>query len=71
MHHGNWRQRAVTISHLTSVENVQYTAVVSMSETDFTMVRKLLLDFIDRKRSIVAHSQEEDLFGVCVDLFRA
>ncbi len=70
VHQNNWRQRAVVDAQMASVENLHYTAVVSASDADFQAIRELLLEFIDRKRTIVASAKEEDLYCVCLDLFR-
>ncbi len=70
IHHNNWRQRAVLNSQLCSLEDLHYTAVVSMSRKDFGRVKELLVEAIEKKRRVVVNSPEEDVFCVGVDLFR-
>ncbi len=69
LNHQNWRAKAVIDSQKASSQGVHYTAIQSVSRSDFEKIHGLLLKFIDQQRKIVTGSPEEDLAVFCCDWF--
>ena len=69
IHHNNWRQKAVTDSSMVNKESIHYTAIYSMSRSDFRDLKKRILDVIEHSRNVVEISKEEDIVCFTCDLF--
>lgn len=68
--HKNWREQAVKNNLMKNQQKcINYTAVYSLSKKDFEDFRYMLLNFIDRTRTLVEPSIEETLIAFCCDLF--
>lgn len=70
VHHANWRNRAVSDSQKRFDAGIHYTAIHSLSLTDFEQIKELFLQLIDRTRKIVTPSKEEEIINICLDCFR-
>ncbi len=68
--HQNWRSRAIMDSQLEESDGVHYTAIQSLSLTDFEEVKALILKLIDRQRNLVGPSKAEELACLTCDWFR-
>ena len=69
IHHSNWRQRAITDSTMPGRDNVHYTAVYSLSRSDYQHLKEKMLDLVEHSRKVVAPSKEEELVCFACDLF--
>lgn len=70
VHHQNWRQRAVADSMLPMHDGVHYTAVYSISRTDFEKLKARMLEMIEYSRVLIGPSKEEELIAFTCDIFR-
>ncbi len=70
MNHSNWRARAVANSQLQGESSVHYTAVCSLSQSDFIKLKDMVLQFLDQTRSIIEPSKEEELACLNLDWFK-
>lgn len=69
-HHANWRAQATLDTQNLDKESLHYTVVHSHSRADFHNLKEDLLATIDRHRSVVHRSPEEELSCLCMDFFR-
>lgn len=69
INHDNWRTKAIADTQRAANRNVHYTAVQSLSRSDFEKIHSMLLKFIDQQRKTVAASVEEELAVFCCDWF--
>ncbi len=70
VYHANWRQRAAYRVFEQRDEDIHFTALHSMSRSDFELVKELLRETVQKIRGIAAPSKEEDVFSVGIDAFR-
>jgi uncharacterized protein (TIGR02147 family) len=70
LHHNNWRQRSLLDSAMLNEESVHYTSVFSMSEHDYTLLRDMILKWIDDSRKVISPSNPEKLVCLCLDFFK-
>lgn len=70
-HHQNWRSRATLDSQNLNHDGLHYTAVYTMSEADFTVLKQKFLKWIDTSREIVSKSNEEEVITFNLDFFRS
>ena len=81
IHHNNWRQKAVMNSTMSNFvmshssiphsNSVHYTAVYSLSKSDYQHLKDKMRDLIEHSRKLVAPSKEEELVCFTCDLFPA
>lgn len=71
MNHGNWRGRAVADAQMRNPGALHYTALHSLSRSDFERIKRMLLEMIDATRAVVGPSKEEELACVAIDWFKA
>jgi len=69
MHHSNWKQRAVTDSLMPASGGVHYTAVYSLSRSDYQHLKEKMIDLIAHTRKIIGPSKEEELICFSCDIF--
>ena len=69
LNHSHWRQKAVQNSYFQN-EDVHYTSVCTLSKSDTIKMKQMILEFIDKRRAIVAPSAEEEIFCLTCDCFR-
>ena len=70
LNHQNWRMRAVFDAQQLSSQAIHYTAVQTVSVSDYEKIKDLLLKFVDQQRKIVTQSADEDLAVFCCDWFK-
>lgn len=69
-HHTNWRNRAIASLDSESENELHYSAVVTLSQSDLPRVREVLLNAIKQNVEIIKSSKSEDeLFCFTLDLF--
>lgn len=68
-HHSNWRQQAIESLERESLEDLHYSAVVSLSKEAIGKIKNILLDSIKECTEVIRPSPEENLFCVNVDFF--
>ncbi len=69
VNHQNWRNKAVSNSALDS-DGLHYTSVQTLSYDDFSKVKELILSLLDKTRSVIEPSKEEELVCMNIDWFR-
>lgn len=67
LHHHQWRAKAMEFAQ--SGESIHYTNVFSLSREDWPKLKRILLDFIEKKRQFVHNSGADDIYCFCCDLF--
>jgi hypothetical protein len=68
-HHANWRQQAMLALELERIDDLHYSAVVTLSKKDLLKLRELILDFLRQATSLIKSSPEEELSCLAIDLF--
>jgi uncharacterized protein (TIGR02147 family) len=68
-HHNNWRNRAVASLDLEGERDLHYSSVVSLSLEDALKIKKMMIDHLERVRSVVRDSPAEDIFSIGIDFF--
>ncbi len=69
-HHHNWRARAVLDSQNHLTDGIHYTAVQTLTLTDFEKIKTLLLQALDQQRKIVLASEEDEMACLALDWFK-
>lgn len=69
-HHSSWRVQSIRALDQSDAHSMHYTSVVSMSDEDMPIVRKILIEAIEKVRAIVRKSPEKALYCYTVDLFK-
>ena len=68
-HHTNWRMKAIQSLEEEGANELHYSSVITISETDTQLVRETLIKAIERVREVVRPSKDELLYCYSVDLF--
>lgn len=68
-HHTNWRMQAIQSLEREKLNELHYSAVVSLSASDVTKIKDALLESIKDNINIVKDSKEEELFCLAIDFF--
>lgn len=68
-HHSNWRLRALTALDEVKENNFHYSSVVSVSKKDAVRVQEHLMKAFLEIAEIIKPSKEEELVGLCLDMF--
>lgn len=69
-HHRNWRNEAIRSLNRKAESDLHYSGSISISQDDYFKVRELLLQSISNVEKILKPSKDEDLIGICIDLFK-
>jgi uncharacterized protein (TIGR02147 family) len=69
MNHSNWRNRAVLDSYQRESGGMHYTAVHSLTRSDYEKIKEVTLKFLDQTRAVVRPSKEEELACLTLDWF--
>ncbi len=69
-HHINWRLKAMQSIERDATEGLHYTSVVSLSKSDFEMIKEILIQTIQKVKPIIKDSAEEELASFALDFFR-
>jgi uncharacterized protein (TIGR02147 family) len=70
MNHMHWRQRALLDVQIPSTEALHYTSVFTMSKSDATKIRELLIETIKNSRLLSDPSEAEEIFCMNFDFFK-
>ncbi len=68
-HHSQWRLQAINSLDRNSTRDLHYTAVYSMAVADREVIKKQIIDLIQKNLKVVEPSKEESLFAFTVDFF--
>jgi transcriptional regulator with XRE-family HTH domain len=68
-HHTNWRNQAIESLERESLQDLHYSAVVTLSEKDALKIKDLLLQGINDNIEIIKKSPEEKIFVYTMDFF--
>ena len=68
-HHTNWRLRAIDASDEISVDELMYTAPMSISKSDFNKIRERLAEVIKEVTDTAIHSKAEHMVYFGIDFF--
>ncbi|MNK06257.1 hypothetical protein D3C87_241500 [compost metagenome] len=69
-HHSNWRLRAIDSTQRRTAEAMHYTAIQSMSEEDFEVLKKKIAQFINEFNKVSDPSEPQDGFCFSIDFFK-
>jgi uncharacterized protein (TIGR02147 family) len=69
-HHHNFRTKALVALEDDSEFNLNYSAVLTLSKKDAIKIRSMLLEFLKEAEVILGPSENEDIVGLNLDLFR-
>jgi hypothetical protein len=69
-HHMNWRLRAVDNTQKNDRTATHYTAIQSMSEDDFEVLKKKIANFIKEFNKVSDPSTPEEAFCFSIDFFK-
>ncbi|MGZ3740564.1 MAG: DUF4423 domain-containing protein, partial [Bdellovibrionota bacterium] len=67
--HQNWRLRSLVQVDQAKEEDLHYSTVVTLSESDFRKIKESLLQTIEAARETIRKSPEEKLCSFCVDFY--
>lgn len=68
-HHANWRMKAIQRSDLLTDEELMFTAPLSISKKDFSLVREEIVKLIARIGEVVQESESDQLAVFQTDFF--
>jgi uncharacterized protein (TIGR02147 family) len=68
-HHTNWRLQAMQSLDRESLNELHYSAVVSLSKADVIKIKESLLESIGKNVQVIRDSKEEELFCLTLDFF--
>lgn len=69
-HHSNWRLRALNALDEIQENNFHYSLAFSVSKKDALRIREHMMKSFMEITEIIKPSKEEELMGLCLDLFR-
>lgn len=69
MNHLLWRQKALLNIDKEKKEDIHYSSVFAMSETDAAKMKTQVLDFVEHLRSQIKDSPSEEVFCLNLDFF--
>lgn len=69
--HTNWRMQAVKAFDLEDfAQNLHYSSVVTLSQSDVTKVKSLIVKLIEEAKSVIRDSPAEELHSFSIDFFK-
>jgi uncharacterized protein (TIGR02147 family) len=68
-HHTNWRLRALHSLENEQLEEMHYSAAVSLSREDIPRLKDLILKGLQQQLTVVRESKEEELYCYVIDFF--
>ena len=69
-HHANWRIKAIQKMDNTFVEDLSFTAPLSLSTKDFEFLREEMIQLIKKVSDTVKETEPEDIFCFAIDFFK-
>lgn len=64
-----WRQKAIESIYQNDPEEIHFSSIFTISETDIKKIKKILLTSIEDSTQIIKPSKEEKLYSICMDFF--
>lgn len=68
-HHSNWRLQALESFEREDIEDLHYSAVVSLSRKDVRRLKEMILENIRQYLDVIRPSDEEEVYSLGIDLF--
>lgn len=68
-HHTNWRVKAIQVLDQKNQQRVNYSGIITCSEEDAGKIQELMIQTVQKIRSIVKESKDETLLVYTLDLF--
>ena len=68
-HHANWRSHTISKMQFLDKKDIHYSACVTLSKTDISKVKDILLNAIERSVAVILPSQEETAFVFTLDFY--
>ncbi len=69
-HHSNWRIQSIQSLDRKNSEDLHYSLVMSISNEAAQKIRELLLQSIQASEPVIQAAQDEDVYGLTIDLFK-
>lgn len=69
-HHANWRLHVLQSFHRATDEDLHYSSVVTISHKDSEQIREMLIQAIQKAKTVVRESPEEELYSFCLDFYK-
>jgi uncharacterized protein (TIGR02147 family) len=69
-HHSNWRIKAIQKMDRSSVDDLTFTAPLSLSNKDFDILREEMVQLIKKISETVKETKPEEIFCFTLDFFR-
>ena len=69
-HHINWRLKAIQNLEDDSSKSLHYSSIVSLAASDAEVIHEQLIQTIQKLKSVVRESPEEELRSICLDFFK-
>jgi uncharacterized protein (TIGR02147 family) len=67
--HANWRTKSLQAMDSPMPFDLRYSSVVSLSESDFLLIREKIIKFLQEIRDIIEKSKEEKVCSLLIDFF--
>lgn len=68
-HHTNWRLASVRSLDSKATDDLHYSSVMSISQSAFLEIRKLLLEAVENSEPIIESAKDEGVYTLTIDLF--
>jgi hypothetical protein len=69
-HHANWRIKSIQKMDKNSIEDLGFTAPLSLSNKDFDILREEMVQLIKKISETVKETDPQDVFCFTLDFFR-
>lgn len=69
-HHNNWRIRSIQKLDLQNAEDLNFTAPLSLSKTDFDKIREEMMALIQSVYKTVKDTEPEEVYCINIDFFK-
>lgn len=68
--HFNWRQRALVDIEKNEKSSVHYSSAFALSKNDAEILKRMILDFIEKTRQHISPSEPEEAHSLNIDYFK-
>lgn len=69
-HHTNWRLEGIKALESQNNDNLHYSSILAIAREDAQKIKQMLLKALEDIEPVVAPSPEEELYSLCMDLFK-
>jgi uncharacterized protein (TIGR02147 family) len=69
-HHSNWRIKAIQKFDRPEMDDLTFTAPLSLSKKDYALLREELVQFIQRLSSVVEKTEPEEVYSLNLDFIK-